>query len=666
MILKSVYVYGFGKLVDRYFSFSEGLNIVKAGDAAGTVDLFAFVKALLCGFGEERDGADNAALAKAGDLPLRSKARTAPDKPFGGEADIVDNGSEYFVTAKWGDNNGEDLVTVKKAGGAAEILTPGEPLCKRLWDVAPSEAALLLFMPADSGETAKMLDLFRERAAGEAGEPDQAAACSDAEDTRETPKKADGLSAEMAKARLEELKNQLAAVDKLEEKLADAGEKLRKAEKEQNEIKRSVKPGPCEEERVSLRKKSDDAERIGAIRADAEELREEIADEEKYVKKLHAPWLILLWILAVMSAAALVLLTLFPKDLPAVGDMLKTLSPIRFPLLIGAGVAFILIIILIAAVSGAWMKRLTLLKDDLEFRKKQLSELLFNDLNVNGDEDEFFENVDRELNKLRAEADKAKEALSGAAGNDVTANEPGALNAAGAVRKPGETSSGRTALAEASDKRAAAEAERDACLELLRMLEPYPVLAEKCSELESFLESGECGDAGEKGEGAPAEKRTPEPAKPAATLAASAAPAASEARAKDGTSRIVTAVNGAALSEAIRSKAERLLLEMTFGKRGGLKLSENMVPYIDDNGSARGLGSFDSETVSKVLLSLKLAQLSVSAGEGQDKALDRPAGLMLLQDGSRCDMSGTSALSAVIDNFARSGGSALQIICAGE
>ena len=638
MTLKSVYVYGFGKLVDRYFSFSEGLNIVKAGDAAGTADLFAFIKALLCGFGEEPEHPENVDAGKAGDLPLRSKARTAPDQPFGGEADIVDNGCEYFVTAKWGDDAGEDLVTVKKAGGAAEILTADEPLCKRLWNTSPSEAALLLFMLADSGETAKMLGLFRERAAGQAPEPPQAAAAVSATDDRAAaPKKADGTSIEMGKARLEELKNQLDAVDKLEEKLADAGEKLRKAEKEQNEIKRTIKQGPGEEERISLRKKCDDAERIGAIRADAEELREEIADEEKYVKKLHAPWLILLWILAVLSAAAIVLLTVFPKDLPAVGSVLKTLSPIRFPLLIGAGAAFILIIILIAAVSGAWMKRLTLLKDDLEFRKKQLSELLFNDLNVNGDEDEFFDDVDRELSKLRAEADKAKEALSRTAGSDDSAN------AEGAAGKAGETSSGRSALAEASDKRAAVEAERDACLELLRLLEPYPVLAEKCAELESFLENAEKDSP---------EEKLPEP------------PAAS---AKNGTTYgVITVKNDAALSEAIRSKAERLLLEMTFGKRGGLKLSENMVPYIDDNGSARGLGSFDSETVSKVLLSLKLAQLSVSAGEGQDRPLDRPAGIMLMPDGSRCDMSGTSALSAVIDNFARSGGSALQIVCAGE
>ena len=80
MTLKSVYVYGFGKLVDRYFSFSEGLNIVKTGDAAGTADLFAFIKALLCGFGEEPEHPENVDAGKAGELPLRSKARTAPER----------------------------------------------------------------------------------------------------------------------------------------------------------------------------------------------------------------------------------------------------------------------------------------------------------------------------------------------------------------------------------------------------------------------------------------------------------------------------------------------------------------------------------------------------------------------------------------------------------
>lgn len=644
MLIKSTYIYGYSEIVDRSFDFKEGLCRLNTDDPVAASSVFSFLKAVFCGFEEEPavDGsgsADNTIQKQiastdgnAASLPLRSLVKPADNIPFGGEVVFRDRDDEIIISAKWGDGPEEDVVSIKKQNGSAELLSQGECVAGKLWDLSSSEAALLLFMPSSSGETARMLRTLTEKTGKLAIFPDdsgspaissQPASGDNAPGSAESPAVSflpanPGLT-EAQYAHLEDLKAELAAVDLLEEKLAESGKKLRCAEKEKaGEKKDARKAGNIVADAIrAMSKKIDDCERAEAIRTDAAELMEEIVDEEKYVKKLHLPWQILLWLLTILSAAAIVLLTLFPTDIPGLGNFLTKIRPIRFQLLAGAGILFVGLIVLIAAVSGSGLRRLTLLKEELTFRKKELSELLFNDTTVTNDNEEFFDDADREMVKLKAASDEAKKELASAAEGKCTPE--------------------KSATQESSpDRIRAIEAERNAYMAALRLFDPYPVIAKKCENLEYSIKN---------------------------------APFLQVREQQDDLNAGDT-VTFHSLSAEIEARAKEILLQLTFGKQGGLKLSEEMVPYIDDNGTARGLGSFNSETVSQVILSVRLAMLSVtselaaqSAGLGSDIA-GCPTGILLLDNSAeRFNMSPGSPVVDVINGAVNSAKGEIQLIC---
>ncbi|MBO4326911.1 MAG: hypothetical protein J5950_06545 [Clostridia bacterium] len=643
MTIKSVYIYGFGALSDYSCTLKAGLNCIAGDNEAKKDSLCAFIAASFCGFSGESDADEAGTDAKTPSvLPSRRSTRPYGDAPFGGELKFTEGGTEYIISSKWGETREEDIVTLITVGGAPEMLDPGTAVCEKLWNITPDQAASMLSMPSDGRDAATLLKTLaslpeKDVWFGPAGPAD----VSDAEETAKQskdrqPADADPASVlrraanrlrnesktgvlDMAEAHLEDLKEELNAVDSLEARAAELGTALKDAEKEKNELARKAKNDLDVEQIRHLAGQYSDFERAAAIRSDTAELQEEIIDEEKYVKRGQRPWLVLLWILAVLDVTVLVILTVYPVKIQWLGKILTAISSWRFPILIGAAVLFVLLVILIAAVSGSGMRRLTLLKNDMEFRKRQLSELLTSKETEllfaaeqskaanetdgaekssasiraaaddwldpelrdslsywdNPDESEFFDAADKALGLFSGKAEAAKQSISGAGGSF------------------GAVSVRRAKNAEASDKYVSLAAELSACEDQLKLLRPYPVIEEKCAELEGLIARGN------------------EQLK-ALELAGAMIGGKVSANA-------LYADCGADPGK-IALCADEILKTLTDGKRSGVRISPEMVPYIDDNGSSRGLGSFSGQAAGQILLSIKLAQLSLALS-----AENRPA-----------------------------------------
>lgn len=97
--------------------------------------------------------------------------------------------------------------------------------------------------------------------------------------------------------------------------------------------------------------------------------------------------------------------------------------------------------------------------------------------------------------------------------------------------------------------------------------------------------------------------------------------------------------------------ADNILKELTNGARSGIRISDEMVPYIDDNGSLRGLGSVSGLYADQVLLSIKLAQLSLLNNSDTAVARTGLSNVAVLGDAlSRFDPADISALLAFISS----------------
>jgi hypothetical protein len=611
MTINSVYIYGFGKLTDLPLKLTAGLNRVLCSDEQKKKDFAAFIIAAFCGFAN--DSVDDAS-SRSGSVPVSGqvlpsrKEMLPPDGvSFGGEISFSDNNKEYMISAKWGENSGDDIVSLVTAGGSSEILKSGETVCRKLWGLSPDEALSVLAMPSDGRDVSlllrSLLSLPEKEAWFEREQTENPRVSDETGDKvrsalerleivrRQLKNDVNTGSLDMAKAHLNDLKEELAIVDRLEETASRLRTQRRDAEKEKNDLAKKAGSDQNIEQFRALSDSQRDSEQAAAIRKDMAELEEEIVDEEKYVRRGQRPWLVLLWILAVIDVVAIVILTVYPVKIPWLSKILTAIAPFRFPALYVAAGLFLLFVILIAVVSGSGMRRLNLLKGDMEFRKRQLSELLtatesFKQLDPetadivtrwnDSEEKEFLAAADRALGVLEKKAASAKSSLSGFAGTS------------------GAFASIRTKNVDASERLSAIEAELAACEEQLKLHRPYPVIEEKCAGLEEFIERSEMQLA-------------------AISLAENALTTSGDDP---------DAANDLWTPSIIARRANDILIGLSSGSLSGLRISSEMVPFIDHNGSLRGLGSVSALTADQILLSIKLAQLSLS-GSG-------PASLALL------------------------------------
>ena len=649
MIIKSAYIYGFGCLADRAFTFQPGLNCLTGESDAKKDALIAFITASLFGFSESsaEDDAQPADDTSHPLLPSRRSMKPFGDVPFGGELKFSEKDADYILSAKWGDNSDEDIVTFIALGDASLILAPGETVCQKLWGISPDEAAAIISMPSDGRDVSLLLKTLRglperniwfepERAdlpqnAVSADSSNQAA--DSARDNGASAKQDDYVnnsldairrarlklrndeqtgSLDMAEAHAKDLAAELESADNVEARISELKTAVREAEKSQTDGSQSARSGSDTEKVRLLAGQCSDYERAESIRNDAAELVEEIKDEEKYVKRSQRPWLVLLWLLAVIDVIAFVLLSVYPVTMPGVGKVLTSLARIRFPLLIGTAVLFVLLVILIAAVSGSGMRRLNLLRGDMEFRKRQLSELLTaKELELIVSAAEAKESGTKEAKARLSEAvslldPELRDTLS----DWETSDETGFLAAADkalsrlserAASAGKQLSGGTSAFSavsakvarsqDSADKLTALRSELAACEDLLGRMRPYPVIEEKIKALEEMIARGEM------------QLRSLSLAEQVLLNAGDISPD------DDGSPEGSETLS----AKKIAACADEILLKLTGGKRSGIRVSPEMVTYIDDNGSLRGLGSFSGLAAGQILLSMKLAQLLLSS-----------------------------------------------------
>ncbi|MBR6935769.1 MAG: hypothetical protein IKH41_09810 [Clostridia bacterium] len=650
MIIKSAYIYGFGCLADKAFTFQPGLNCLTGESDAKKDALISFITASLFGFSENaaEDSAQQADENVHPLLPSRRSMKPFGDVPFGGELKFSERDADYILSAKWGDNSDEDIVTFIALGDASLILAPGETVCQKLWGVSPDEAAAIISMPSDGRDVSLLLKTLRDLPERNIWfEPEktdlpQTSASSDNADRSGEGAQSGGAAAgqsdcfngsleslrrarlklrnedktgtlDMAEAHAKDLAAELETVDNLEARISELKTAVREAEKGQTDSSQSTRNGSDTEKVRLLAGQCSDYERAESIRNDAAELVEEIKDEEKYVKRSQRPWLVLLWLLAVIDVIAIVLLTVYPVNLPVIGKVLTSLSRIRFPLLIGAAVLFVLLVIFIAAVSGSGMRRLNLLRGDMEFRKRQLSELLTAkelELIVSSAEakesgvkeaksrlSEAVSLIDPELRDALSDWDDPDEEGFLAAADKALSQLSERASSAGKQLSGGTVAfnavSAKVARSQDStDKLTALRAELAACEDLLGRMRPYPVIEEKIKALESMIARGEM------------QLKSLSLAEEA-LIRAKDASGADEADGTDGSETLS--------AKKLAACADGMLQKLTGGKRSGIRVSPEMVTYIDDNGSLRGLGSFSGLAAGQILLSMKLAQLSLSS-----------------------------------------------------
>lgn len=606
--VNSAYIYGFGPIGDKNVTFEKGLNFISC-DAPGEAEEKArlirqFILAVLCGFAEDIGG--DPAL-----LPSREQVKPEEDRPFGGELRFTESGSEYIVAVKWGDNPDEDVFTLVKSGESSVAMPEGKNLCEMLWQLSPENVARLIGMPGDGRDVSLAVTALRGKTTNS---PVQSAE-TDAETAEKQALTPEG--ARIAAEYLEETRKELEAVDAIEEKLAALGEKVREAEKTRNESARKNKDELSVERIRKLSERSRTFDRAASMREEASELLDEIDDEARYVRKMQRPWLILLWILTVLSAIAIVLLVIFPEKVPGLGTVLETIKPLRYPMLIGFGALFLVSIIGIAGVSGSGMKRLTLLREELDFRKRQLSEICSPVAVKKGtvkleegesaerfslyfsfpDNDSFFAETDKVLNVLSKKAADAAATLEGAA----------APSAESSVNKPAGQYS--------AESYAALTAERSVYEEQLSGHRSYPALEEKCAELEALV---------------------------------------------SGRSDSQSRTELTEITEDIGLGAGQILNRLSGGAYENAGLSPELVPFVVDGGNVRTLGNYSGSAYEQIKLSFKLAELSAVARSDDAPGI---AGFSIIP-GPASNTDGEDAAMTYIKELADSRTSPLQLIIA--
>ena len=131
MIIKSAYIYGFGCLADKAFTFQPGLNCLTGESDAKKDALISFITASLFGFSE--NAAENSAQ-QADDnahplLPSRRSMKPFGDVPFGGELKFSERDADYILSAKWGELRGIEVVNV--ALGSVTLPEEDQELIKK-------------------------------------------------------------------------------------------------------------------------------------------------------------------------------------------------------------------------------------------------------------------------------------------------------------------------------------------------------------------------------------------------------------------------------------------------------------------------------------------------------------------------------------------------------
>ena len=584
MTISNINIFGFGPLSDRTISLTGEENRVDTGENSESKALGAFIIAVFCGFREDIAAREPERKWEAAAL-LPSRAEFRPENgEFGGELAFSEGQYEYIASAVWGDSAETDRVVLIRVGEHSVNLVAGETVCEKASGIDPLDMAALITMPKDGQSATRMLTALEKR---------YAAAGTNRPGTRGgNTAPIQKLTAEAAKLddpdgtgliqRLEAHQTDLAAelerITALENDVQDLNGKIKTVEKLAggSSDATSAAPRPDNAELLRLCRTKDNYDRAENLRLTLLELDKQLEAEDKRVRRRHILPLVLLWLLAVVSVAAIVLLAIYPENVAFLRPLLQAVGKYRFAALIGVSAVFLLSVIGIAACSGAGMQRVYELEDEFKFKKRELAELLGLEpddeaLAADGgdNEESFGERADKAIAVLKARAEKAEHILN-------TADSP-------AAEKAVDNSS------------PAAEAEKR--LEVL--------IALREQRLNDLAAAGDCAEIKERLRelsGALTVARTHRDAiKLAVTALENSAPAGNDR---------------SAFIADFEPLACAQLSALTGGNYTKLRLSPELTAAVEENGTMRGTGAFSSDTHSRIMLALKRAQLALQSELG--------------------------------------------------
>ena len=587
MTISNINIFGFGPLSDRSISLTGGENRADTGENSEISEdkaIGAFITAIFCGFREDIAAREPERKWEAAAL-LPSRAEYRPENgEFGGELAFSEGQYEYIASAVWGDSAETDRIVLIRVGEHSVNLAPGETVCGKAAGIDPLDMAALITMPKDGQSATRMLTALEKRyAAAGANRPGtRGGNAVPVQKLKREAAKLDNPDGTGLIQRLEAHQTDLAAelerIAALENDVQDLNGKIKTVEKLTggSADQASPAPRPDNAELLRLCRTKDSYDRAENLRLTLLELDKQLEAEDKRVRRRHILPLILLWLLAIVSVAGIVLLAIYPENIVFLRPLLTAVGNYRFAALIGVSVVFLLSVIGIAACSGAGMQRVYELEDEFKFKKRELAELLGLD-----HEDEDFATDDTDNKESFGErADKAIAALK-----EIAEKAEHILNT-------GDRPAADKAVDNASP---AAEAEK--------RLGVLTALREQ--RLGDLAAAGDCADIKERLRelnGALAAARTH----------------------RDAIKLAITALehSGSAGNDrsAFISDFERLacahLSALTGGNYTKLQLSPELTAAVEENGTMRGTGAFSSDTHSRIMLALKRAQLALQRDIG--------------------------------------------------
>ncbi len=152
MIIKRIYIRGFGKLKDLHMELSDGINIITGPNEAGKSTLHLFIRSMLYGAGKHRRGSDR---------PVWERMRPWHDEnEYGGSIDIEKDGKGWRIERDF-DKSADDLSITDIESGARLAEAEHEAFMKELLNEL-SETAYANTVSAGQLQTAAGRDMAAE------------------------------------------------------------------------------------------------------------------------------------------------------------------------------------------------------------------------------------------------------------------------------------------------------------------------------------------------------------------------------------------------------------------------------------------------------------------------------------------------------------------------
>jgi len=610
MTVNSISIDGFGCLVDKYYDLSEGINTVYGCNESGKTTFVGFIQAILFGFREDGAGpAERSGVNSPEDRrPERAAFRPWSGAPYGGAISFCEAGRTYGVQAQWGNSPAEDRVVLKADGDEPVLLAPGETVCARIYGLSGADGFVLTSaVPDEHGAAAQAarletLTLSRARTSGGTAAASPASVSSDpapaaasaaaapssfirGDSSQETRARgildaalsrlsnAEGTGIlQLEELREQELISQLKDSARIEAKageLADAAKKLgaEKAAAETGEV--NIPDFDRLKSNIALSRKAEEAEALSTEIADLQTQADEEFQASQHKKR---PLYIALWVLLVLDALALAAVLLPADKIPALSGILEPLAAHKFVLFPVLALVFILLMVGLIATSTGGLTRYNALTEELQYRRRQLGDLLELDPDgADGDPEIFDEAAALALTELSNRAAQA----------ELETKAASELHSSGMTRG--------AALTELSEKLSGAAAARDTLYAELSERQPYNVLEDELVALRQKLAS---------------HRR--------------------EYAALQTAERLISRAGDYLSSDFLPRLSDygsRALSALTAGRRNEFSYTDRFEPLVADNGVLRSSSLFHGCAHAQIMLAANMAVLSLLRADGASAPL---------------------------------------------